>query len=321
MPNTLVEIWQTNASGAYLDPADPGFMSLDPNFTGAGRTITDSDGRYDFRTIKPAAYPGEIGGLFRPAHIHTSLFGPLLASRLVTQCYFEGDPLLDRDPILGSIPDPRGHRAAAGALQLGRHRGRRHRLGARLRLGHRPARPGGDADGGLMIDAELQSPSQTSGPLFGFALMFDGCDEAVPPDSPGAVRHRGRSSSTATASRSPGRSASSSSGTGEQWARTRTDERGRLPRRRPQAGSRRRCPTAASQAPHLNVAVFARGLLKQALTRVYFPDEDGANARRPGPRAGARARTAQLLVAARDGDVLRFDIHLQGENETPFFAF
>lgn len=108
VPHTLVEIWQTNASGAYLDPADPGFMSLDPNFTGAGRTITDSDGHYHFRTIKPAAYPGEIGGLFRPAHIHTSLFGPLIGSRLITQCYFKGDPLLDRDPILGAIPDPRG---------------------------------------------------------------------------------------------------------------------------------------------------------------------------------------------------------------------
>ena len=83
-------------------------VGLDPNFTGAGRAVTDSEGRYDFRTIKPAAYPGEVGGLFRPAHIHTSLFGPLLAGRLVTQCYFEGDPLLDRDPILGSIPDPRG---------------------------------------------------------------------------------------------------------------------------------------------------------------------------------------------------------------------
>jgi protocatechuate 3,4-dioxygenase, beta subunit len=108
VPHTLVEIWQTNASGAYLDPADPQFMSLDPNFTGAGRTVTDSEGRYHFRTIKPAAYPGEIGGLFRPAHIHTSLFGPLLGSRLVTQCYFDGDPLLDRDPILNAIPDRRG---------------------------------------------------------------------------------------------------------------------------------------------------------------------------------------------------------------------
>ncbi|HEY1776443.1 MAG TPA: protocatechuate 3,4-dioxygenase subunit beta [Solirubrobacteraceae bacterium] len=108
VPNTLLEIWQTNASGAYVDPADPGFMSLDPNFTGAGRTITDSDGGYHFRTIKPAAYPGDLGALFRPAHIHTSLFGPLLSHRLVTQCYFEGDPLQDRDPILQSIPDQRG---------------------------------------------------------------------------------------------------------------------------------------------------------------------------------------------------------------------
>jgi len=108
VPNTLIEIWQTNASGAYLDPADPQFMSLDPNFTGAGRTITDSDGGYHFRTIRPAAYPGEIGGLFRPAHIHTSLFGTLLGSRLITQCYFADDPLLVRDPILNSIPDRRG---------------------------------------------------------------------------------------------------------------------------------------------------------------------------------------------------------------------
>jgi protocatechuate 3,4-dioxygenase beta subunit len=103
VPNTLIEIWQTNASGAYVDPADPGFMSLDPNFTGAGRTITDSEGRYHFRTIKPAAYPGDLGALFRPGHIHTSLFGPHLTSRLVTQCYFEGDPLQDRDPIFQSI--------------------------------------------------------------------------------------------------------------------------------------------------------------------------------------------------------------------------
>ncbi|HLW96120.1 MAG TPA: protocatechuate 3,4-dioxygenase subunit beta [Solirubrobacteraceae bacterium] len=107
VPNTLIEIWQTNASGAYVDPADPGFMSLDPNFTGAGRTITDSEGRYYFRTIKPAAYPGDLGALFRPGHIHVSLFGQLLTSRLVTQCYFEGDPLQDRDPIYQSIRDPR----------------------------------------------------------------------------------------------------------------------------------------------------------------------------------------------------------------------
>lgn len=108
VPGALIEIWQTNAAGRYVDVTDPDLMPLDPNFTGAGRTLTDSAGRYRFRTVKPAAYPGERGGLFRPAHIHTSVFGTDLSSRLITQCYFEGDPLLARDPIFGSIPDPRG---------------------------------------------------------------------------------------------------------------------------------------------------------------------------------------------------------------------
>jgi protocatechuate 3,4-dioxygenase beta subunit len=108
VPDTLVEIWQTNASGAYVDAADPGFVPLDPNFTGAGRTITDSSGRYWFRTIKPAPYLGARGSWFRPAHIHVSLFSPNLGRRLITQCYFEGDPHIARDPIVQSIPDPRG---------------------------------------------------------------------------------------------------------------------------------------------------------------------------------------------------------------------
>src|SRR6201998_1987472 len=110
VPRTLVEIWQANAAGRYVDPVDSAVMALDPNFTGAGRTITDSQGRYEFRTIKPAAYSGgEPGvGLFRPSHIHVSLFGSDLSSRLITQCYFEGAPLLDRDPIVQAIPDRRG---------------------------------------------------------------------------------------------------------------------------------------------------------------------------------------------------------------------
>jgi protocatechuate 3,4-dioxygenase, beta subunit len=103
----LVEIWQTNSAGRYADDADPAFMPLDPNFTGAGRTITDSDGRYSFRSIMPAPYPGALGSSFRPAHIHVSLFGPKLSNRLVTQCYFEGDPWIRHDAIAQSIPDPR----------------------------------------------------------------------------------------------------------------------------------------------------------------------------------------------------------------------
>jgi protocatechuate 3,4-dioxygenase beta subunit len=106
VPGTLVEIWQANAAGAYVDGANPGFMPLDPNFTGAGRALTDNDGRFRFRTIKPAPYPGELGSFYRPAHIHVSLFGPQLSSRLITQCYWEGDPLIAHDAIAMSIPDP-----------------------------------------------------------------------------------------------------------------------------------------------------------------------------------------------------------------------
>jgi protocatechuate 3,4-dioxygenase beta subunit len=107
VPDTLLEIWQTNASGRYVDPNDPGFVPLDPNFTGAGRTITDSLGGYSFKTIKPVPYLGAVGSWFRPAHIHVSLFNPALGARLITQCYFEGDTLVDTDPIVQAIPDPR----------------------------------------------------------------------------------------------------------------------------------------------------------------------------------------------------------------------
>ena len=107
--NTLVEIWQANAAGRYLDPVDDHPAPLDPNFTGAGRCLTDGDGRYRFVTVKPGAYPWRNHtNAWRPAHVHFSLFVPGLGSRLVTQMYFPGDPLLPHDPILGSIPDPKG---------------------------------------------------------------------------------------------------------------------------------------------------------------------------------------------------------------------
>jgi protocatechuate 3,4-dioxygenase beta subunit len=107
-PNVLIEIWQANSAGRYVDQVDMAFMPIDPNFTGAGRTITDSEGRYSFRTVQPAAYPGIKGAPFRPMHIHFSLIGTTLSQRLITQCYFEGDPLIKYDPIVQSIGDPRG---------------------------------------------------------------------------------------------------------------------------------------------------------------------------------------------------------------------
>jgi protocatechuate 3,4-dioxygenase, beta subunit len=107
--HTLVEVWQANAAGRYVDPADEHPAPLDPNFTGAGRCLTDDEGVYRFTTVKPGAYPWRNHpNAWRPAHVHFSLFGETLAARLVTQMYFPGDPLIPFDPILNSIPDPRG---------------------------------------------------------------------------------------------------------------------------------------------------------------------------------------------------------------------
>jgi protocatechuate 3,4-dioxygenase alpha subunit len=165
---------------------------------------------------------------------------------------------------------------------------------------------------------EMQSPSQTIGPLYGFSLMFEGSHEAVAPNSPDAVRIEGLILD------GDGVPLSWPEGfievwEGDQWARARTDEDGlysvvvRKPATTP-------IPDGGALAPYLNVAIFARGLLKQALTRVYFPDEEQANAADPVLEL-VPEEDRHLLIARPNGDVLRFDIHLQGADETPFFAF
>jgi protocatechuate 3,4-dioxygenase beta subunit len=119
VPHTLIEIWQTNAGGRYRHVIDTSAAPLDPNFTGAGRTLTDSTGRYRFTTIKPGAYPwGNHDNAWRPAHIHFSLFGRAFTQRLVTQMYFPDDPLLPYDPIWNSIPDPRGRQRLVSRFDL-----------------------------------------------------------------------------------------------------------------------------------------------------------------------------------------------------------
>jgi len=106
--NTLIEIWQANAAGRYRHDVDAHPAPLDPNFAGAGRCVTDDEGRYRFITIKPGAYPWRNHpNAWRAAHIHFSLLGPAFASRLVTQMYFPGDPLFFQDPIFHSVRDPR----------------------------------------------------------------------------------------------------------------------------------------------------------------------------------------------------------------------
>ena len=117
--NTLVEVWQSNAAGRYAHDHDQHPAPLDPNFTGAGRCLTDADGRYRFVTVKPGAYPWKNHpNAWRPAHIHFSVFGTAFTHRLVTQMYFPGDPLLDHDPILQSIPSPKARERLVAAFDL-----------------------------------------------------------------------------------------------------------------------------------------------------------------------------------------------------------
>jgi protocatechuate 3,4-dioxygenase beta subunit len=119
VPDTLVEIWQCNAAGRYIHEADRHDAPLDPNFLGAGRVVTDQDGRYRFISIKPGAYPWpNHPNAWRPNHIHFSLFGPSLATRLVTQMYFPGDPLLPLDPIFNGAPDPAARERMIAAFSL-----------------------------------------------------------------------------------------------------------------------------------------------------------------------------------------------------------
>jgi protocatechuate 3,4-dioxygenase beta subunit len=106
IPDTLIEVWQANSSGRYIHVVDQHPAPLDPNFSGGGRCVTDREGRYRFVTIKPGAYPWRNHpNAWRPAHIHMSLFGPTFLTRLITQMYFPGDPLIPIDPIAQSIPD------------------------------------------------------------------------------------------------------------------------------------------------------------------------------------------------------------------------
>lgn len=115
----LIEIWQANAAGRYVHAVDRHPAPLDPNFTGAGRCLTDAEGRYRFVTVQPGAYPWpNHHNAWRPAHIHFSLLGRAFATRLVTQMYFPGDPLLEYDPIFQSVRDPQARERLISSFDL-----------------------------------------------------------------------------------------------------------------------------------------------------------------------------------------------------------
>ena len=119
VPGTLVEIWQANAGGRYRHKKDSYLAPIDPNFGGCGRTLTGRDGSYEFLTVRPGAYPwpNHVNN-WRPMHIHISVFGSGFGQRLITQMYFEGDPLIAHCPIVQAIPDPRAIDALIAPLDL-----------------------------------------------------------------------------------------------------------------------------------------------------------------------------------------------------------
>lgn len=119
IPHTLIEIWQANAAGRYAHDQDRHDAPLDPHFSGIGKVVTDERGAYRFMTVKPGAYPWRNHhNAWRPNHIHFSLFGPSFATRLVTQMYFPGDPLLAIDPIFNSVPDRAARERLVAAFDI-----------------------------------------------------------------------------------------------------------------------------------------------------------------------------------------------------------
>ena len=162
VPETMLEIWQCNATGRYDHPADQHDAPLDPNFHGEGRVFTDADGYYRFLTIRPGAYPWpNHHNAWRPNHIHFSLFGPAFVTRLVTQMYFPGDPLLALRPDLQrrarrACPRSPDRPVRPGPDPAG--------LRARLSLGHCAARPQRHADGRGIGRCRWQPPARRSAP-------------------------------------------------------------------------------------------------------------------------------------------------------------
>ena len=182
--NALLEVWQANAAGRYAHEVDQHPAPLDPNFTGAGRTLTDDDGRYRFVTVKPGAYPWQNHpNAWRPAHIHFSVFGRAFTQRLVTQMYFPGDPLFAYDPIFNSVRDPAARERLVARFDL---ETTEPEWALGYHVGHRPAK---DAVRGM------RTPSQTVGPFFALGLCAEPQNElpgGTRPHRGAGVRRRGR---------------------------------------------------------------------------------------------------------------------------------
>lgn len=154
------------------------------------------------------------------------------------------------------------------------------------------------------------TPSQTVGPFFGFALPFANDANATDVESHDAARVEGQ---VLDGAGEPVPDALVEASQGEQFARCRTDGEGAF-------HLILRKPVVSDGAPCFEITVFARGLLRHLRTRMYFPDEERANLADRVLQLVDESRR-HTLIARRDGDIVHFDIRLQGEGETVFFVF
>ena len=283
----LVEIWQANAAGRYIHQRDQHHAPIDPNFTGVGRCLTGEDGSYRFLTIKPGPYPWRNHlNAWRPAHIHFSLFGTDFTQRLVTQMYFPGDPLFEFDPIFQAVLDEQAQRRLIATYD--------HELTRpEIHTGYRwdivltgTARTWTERGGRLVTGRRLraETPGQTVGPFFGYALPFPGGESLVPLGHPGAIRLTGLvldgagqpvpdalleiwQADAGGAIAQVGGSLHRDGYTFTGWGRAATDNVGRYSFTTVLPG-----PTSTDGVPMIAMTVFARGLLDRLSTRVYLDD-------------------------------------------------
>ena len=321
---------------------------LDPNFTGAGRTVTDKNGYYKFITVKPGAYPwGNHHNAWRPNHIHFSVFGHSFLSRLVTQMYFPGDYLFPFDPIFNSVHGSERSRAHGLDLRSRKHRAR---LGALLPLRHRAARPRSHSSGSGLIVMSVLTPSQTVGPFYAYGLTPKGRakwdpnghyswketigDNLVTPDVvgdririeggiydgdgkpiPDAMLEIWQADGNGRYSNEPG-SRRLSNAAFKGHGRSACDKDGifSFDTVKPGAGrrSRRQGAGAAYRGLHLRARHAAASLY-----RLYF-DGEAANATDPVLNLVPADRRG-TLIAKKEGAVWRWDVHMQGDKETVFF--
>ena len=346
----VIELWQTNAAGRYPHAGDDWDAPLDPNFTGMGRLVADADGAYSFVTLRPGAYPwGNHENAWRPAHIHFAVFGEAFGARLMTQMYFPDDPLVALDPILDAVPAGSRSRLIASfdlatttpAFALG------YRFDLVLRGVHEVAAEG----------THPQTPAQTIGPFFHYAMpwhggadLVSGADWGARPDlipdghdllgqagppladrAPDVIEVTGH---VLDASGDPVADALL-----EIWQ---ADPEGHLPGEQPDGANRPfrgfgRCatnpdgtfrfrtlppgpttgPDGGVQAPHIAVVVFARGVLNRLATRIYFAG-DPRNDADAVLAAVPEARRGTLLASDEGPGVWRWDVRLQGDLETAF---